>query len=103
MLLLGMHAEQGFAAPRWDTQHYRQCPGAREAITGELDVHAATIAIVGGVPLDRLRHAVPSFPSISEVWLKAIENYDAGRRRDSAAPRHGKSQDRPNFGRPSSI
>lgn len=40
-------------------------------------LHGATIAIVGEVPMDRLRHAVPSFPSLSEVWLKLIENYDA--------------------------
>jgi pyruvate/2-oxoglutarate dehydrogenase complex dihydrolipoamide dehydrogenase (E3) component len=39
-------------------------------------VHGATIAIVGEVPLHRLRHAVPSFPSLSEVWLKALENHD---------------------------
>jgi dihydrolipoamide dehydrogenase len=36
-------------------------------------VHAATIAIVGEVPLTRLRHAVPSFPTRSEIWLKLIE------------------------------
>jgi pyruvate/2-oxoglutarate dehydrogenase complex dihydrolipoamide dehydrogenase (E3) component len=38
-------------------------------------VHAATIAVVGEVPLDRLWHAVPSFPSRSEVWLKLLEEY----------------------------
>lgn len=32
-------------------------------------VHAATVAIVGRVPLSQLRHAVPSFPTMSEVWL----------------------------------
>jgi pyruvate/2-oxoglutarate dehydrogenase complex dihydrolipoamide dehydrogenase (E3) component len=32
-------------------------------------LHAATIAIVGEVPLDRLRHAVPCFPTRSEIWL----------------------------------
>ena len=32
-------------------------------------LHAATIAIVGEVPYDRLRHAVPAFPTRSEVWL----------------------------------
>jgi len=32
-------------------------------------LHAATIAIIGEVPLERLRHAVPSFPTRSEVWL----------------------------------
>jgi dihydrolipoamide dehydrogenase len=36
-------------------------------------VHAATIAIVGEVPLERLWHAVPAFPSRSEVWLKLLE------------------------------
>ena len=40
-------------------------------------LHAATIAIVAEVHVGRLRHAVPSFPSISEVWLKLIENYDS--------------------------
>jgi len=38
-------------------------------------VHAATIAIVGEVPLDRLWHAVPSFPTVSEVWLRLLETY----------------------------
>jgi dihydrolipoamide dehydrogenase len=33
-------------------------------------LHAATIAIVGEVPLDRLRHATPAFPSRSEIWLQ---------------------------------
>ena len=39
---------------------------------GEL-IHAATIAIVGEVPISRLWHAVPSFPTISEVWLRLLE------------------------------
>jgi dihydrolipoamide dehydrogenase len=38
-------------------------------------LHSATIAIVGGVPLDVLWHAVPSFPTISEVWLRLLETY----------------------------
>lgn len=38
-------------------------------------VHAATIAVVGEVPLDRLWHAVPSFPTRSEVWLNLLEEY----------------------------
>lgn len=42
--------------------------------TGEL-LHAATIAIVGEVPLDTLWHAVPSFPTLSEVWLRLLETY----------------------------
>jgi dihydrolipoamide dehydrogenase len=32
-------------------------------------LHAATVAVAGEVPLHRLRHAVPAFPTISEVWL----------------------------------
>jgi dihydrolipoamide dehydrogenase len=38
-------------------------------------LHAATIAVVGEVPLDRLWHAVPSFPTVSEVWLRLLETY----------------------------
>ena len=36
-------------------------------------LHAATIAVVGEVPLDRLWHAVPSYPTVSEVWLRLLE------------------------------
>ncbi len=36
-------------------------------------LHAATIAVVGEVPLERLAHAVPSFPTRSEVWLNLLE------------------------------
>jgi dihydrolipoamide dehydrogenase len=38
-------------------------------------LHAATIAVVGEVPLDRLWHAVPSFPTRSELWLNLLEEY----------------------------
>jgi dihydrolipoamide dehydrogenase len=38
-------------------------------------LHAATIAIVGEVPLDQLWHAVPAYPTRSEVWLKLMEAY----------------------------
>ena len=36
-------------------------------------LHAATIAVVGQVPLERLWHAVPSYPTVSEVWLRLLE------------------------------
>jgi pyruvate/2-oxoglutarate dehydrogenase complex dihydrolipoamide dehydrogenase (E3) component len=36
-------------------------------------LHAATIAVVGEVPLTRLRHAVPAFPTRSEIWLQLLE------------------------------
>ncbi|MFI8363900.1 dihydrolipoyl dehydrogenase family protein [Streptomyces sp. NPDC085612] len=44
-------------------------PGAAEL------VHAATVAVVGEVPIARLWHAVPAFPTISELWLRLLEAY----------------------------
>ncbi|WP_406186100.1 dihydrolipoyl dehydrogenase family protein [Streptomyces sp. NBC_01006] len=44
-------------------------PGAAELL------HAATIAVAGEVPIDRLWHAVPAFPTISEIWLRLLETY----------------------------
>lgn len=44
------------------------------AETSEL-LHAASIAIVSGATLDQLWHAVPSFPTLSEVWLRLLESY----------------------------
>ncbi|MGW0812816.1 dihydrolipoyl dehydrogenase family protein [Streptomyces viridiviolaceus] len=44
---------------------------------GEL-LYSATVAIAGEVPVERLWHAVPAFPTISEVWLRLLET-----RRDS--------------------
>ena len=38
-------------------------------------LHSATVAIVGEVPIDRLWHAVPSYPTLSEVWLRWLEEY----------------------------
>jgi pyruvate/2-oxoglutarate dehydrogenase complex dihydrolipoamide dehydrogenase (E3) component len=38
-------------------------------------LHAATIAVVGEVPIDRLWHAVPSYPTVSEVWLRLLDTY----------------------------
>lgn len=48
-------------------------PGVAEML------HSATIAVAGRVPIERLWHAVPCFPTISEVWLRLLEGYrDAG-------------------------
>ncbi len=44
-------------------------PGVSELL------HSATIAVAGQVPIDRLWHAVPCFPTISEVWLRLLEAY----------------------------
>jgi dihydrolipoamide dehydrogenase len=38
-------------------------------------LHAATIAVVAEVPLDELWHAVPAFPTRSELWLRLLEAY----------------------------
>ena len=38
-------------------------------------LHAATIAVVGEVSLDDLWHAVPAFPTRSELWLRLLEAY----------------------------
>ncbi|MDL9946412.1 NAD(P)/FAD-dependent oxidoreductase [Gordonia sp. ABSL11-1] len=41
--------------------------------TAEL-VHSATVAIVGEVTLERLWHAVPSYPTVSEIWLRLLDS-----------------------------
>ncbi|MEV6106470.1 NAD(P)/FAD-dependent oxidoreductase [Streptomyces sp. NPDC051940] len=41
---------------------------------GEL-LYSATVAITGEVPVERLWHAVPAFPTISEVWLRLLETW----------------------------
>ena len=35
-------------------------------------IHAATVAVVGAVPLARLWHAVPAYPTMSEIWLRLL-------------------------------
>jgi dihydrolipoamide dehydrogenase len=50
--------------------------GATFVGSGVADLlHSATVAIAGEVPLHRLWHAVPSFPTVSEVWLRLLEVY----------------------------
>jgi dihydrolipoamide dehydrogenase len=41
-------------------------------------LQAATIAVVGEVPLERLWHAVPAYPTVSEIWLRLLESYGRG-------------------------
>jgi dihydrolipoamide dehydrogenase len=38
-------------------------------------IHAATIAVVGEVTIDRLWHAVPAYPTMNEIWLRLLETY----------------------------
>ncbi|WP_066951000.1 dihydrolipoyl dehydrogenase family protein [Streptomyces lushanensis] len=44
-------------------------PGVSELL------HSATVAVAGQIPVERLWHAVPCFPSISEVWLHLMKAY----------------------------
>ncbi|MEU7033823.1 NAD(P)/FAD-dependent oxidoreductase [Streptomyces sp. NPDC046237] len=44
---------------------------------GEL-LHSATVAVAGEVPIDRLWHAVPAYPTLSEAWLRLLEAYRDG-------------------------
>jgi pyruvate/2-oxoglutarate dehydrogenase complex dihydrolipoamide dehydrogenase (E3) component len=44
-------------------------PGVSELL------HSATVAVASRVPIERLWHAVPCFPTISEVWLRLLEAY----------------------------
>lgn len=54
----------------------RTVVGATFAGAGVAELlHSATIAITGEVPVERLWHAVPAFPTISEVWLRLLETY----------------------------
>jgi pyruvate/2-oxoglutarate dehydrogenase complex dihydrolipoamide dehydrogenase (E3) component len=47
-------------------------PGVTELL------HAATIAVAGQVSIERLWHAAPCFPTVSEVWLRLLEAYRDG-------------------------
>jgi pyruvate/2-oxoglutarate dehydrogenase complex dihydrolipoamide dehydrogenase (E3) component len=42
-------------------------PGVAELL------HSATVAVAAQIPVNRLWHAVPCFPTISEVWLRLLE------------------------------
>ncbi|MGX1679270.1 pyridine nucleotide-disulfide oxidoreductase, partial [Streptomyces althioticus] len=44
-------------------------PGVQELL------YSATVAVTSEVPVARLWHAVPAFPTISEVWLRILETY----------------------------
>jgi len=41
-------------------------------------LQAATVAIIGEVPLSKLRHAVAPYPARSEIWLKLVEKWEDG-------------------------
>ena len=59
---------------------------ARDVIVGATFVgfevaewlHAATVAVVGEIPIARLWDCVPAFPTRSEVWLRLLEAHECG-------------------------
>ena len=82
--------EVGTGANAGGSFYGREAPGtARLLIRGDRIVgatitgpevadflHAATIAIVAEVPIERLKHAIPCFPTRSELWLYLLEKLD---------------------------
>ena len=61
-------------------QRYVQGPGVLDHLGKTVvfvhhGMDAATVAIAGQVTLDTLWHAVPAFPTVSEVWLRLLETY----------------------------
>ncbi|MFC8530280.1 FAD-dependent oxidoreductase [Nocardia sp. NPDC057227] len=79
------HAQRTDAVRLLIDPHRRTIVGATFAGPGTAELlHSATIAITAGVPIDHLWHAVPPFPTISEVWLRLLETYRD--RRSAAAP-----------------
>lgn len=56
--------------------------GATFVGTGVAELtHSATMAVVGRIPVPVLWHAVPSYPTVSEAWLRLLENLNAARQK----------------------
>jgi dihydrolipoamide dehydrogenase len=36
-------------------------------------LHGSTVAIVGGLTLEQLSHSIPSFPTMSEIYLNLLD------------------------------
>lgn len=65
-------AVEGWA--QWLVDKNNRLVGATFVGDGAADVlHASTVAVVGGLTLDRLCHAIPSFPTVSEVYLNLMD------------------------------
>ncbi|HEX8078744.1 MAG TPA: NAD(P)/FAD-dependent oxidoreductase [Jatrophihabitans sp.] len=57
--------------------------GATFVGTGVAELtHSATMAVVARIPVPVLRHVVPSYPTLSEVWLRLLE--ELGKQRQDA-------------------
>jgi pyruvate/2-oxoglutarate dehydrogenase complex dihydrolipoamide dehydrogenase (E3) component len=54
--------------------------GATFAGTGVAELtHSATMAVVAKIPVPVLWHVVPSYPTVSEAWLRLLETLNAVR------------------------
>jgi pyruvate/2-oxoglutarate dehydrogenase complex dihydrolipoamide dehydrogenase (E3) component len=73
----GLHAEGYKGTARMVVDEKRQVVLGATFVGPDVSelLQAATIAIVGEVPLDRLWHAVPAYPTINEIWLRLLETY----------------------------
>lgn len=61
-------------------QNHGKILGATFSGYGVADwIHAATVAITAEIPMDRMRHAVPAFPTRSEIWLRLQEKWEEHR------------------------
>lgn len=73
----GLHAEGYTGTARMVVDEKRQVVLGATFVGPDVSelLQAATIAIVGEVPLERLWHAVPAYPTINEIWLRLLETY----------------------------
>jgi hypothetical protein len=55
-------------------------------------LQAATVPVVAAVPLERLWHAVPAYPTVNEIWLRLLETYGRPMLGRRLAPRAGVSR-----------
>ena len=78
------------APPGAGRRHLRRCHLRRPPDIGGA-LHAATIVVIGSVPMDRLRHVVPAFTGLSEVWLELILAYQAQGQGGAQASKEGAS------------
>lgn len=83
-----LHADGYQGAARLVVDRQREVPVGATFVGPDVAelLHAATVAVVGEVPLARLWHAVPAFPTISEVWLRLLEAYRARRGAEVSRP-----------------
>ncbi|HYI33638.1 MAG TPA: NAD(P)/FAD-dependent oxidoreductase [Glaciibacter sp.] len=73
----GLHAEGYTGTARMVVDEKRQVVLGATFVGPDVSelLQAATIAIVGEVPIARLWHAVPAYPTINEIWLRLLETY----------------------------